>query len=200
MRQLRMVLPREPAVSAEERSSEICKEGRYTMKHNGMHVLNFRVPALVERELCYLRGTQFLGRLVALCFLPYAGLIAADEIDHQAYQFNEIDATFVVVGSGTCPLHRLWLDDSERSGTAVLADPCSQLHRAFGVAVSARSPRCHTFVIDRDGILWLRVSHDFVDGDLDILRKIVGSDQLYSSGRAEGEQRATGFNAACLQS
>jgi hypothetical protein len=55
-------------------------------------------------------------------------------------------------------------------------------------------------VIDRDGILWLRVSHDFVDGDLDILRKIVGSDQLYSSGRAEGEQRATGFNAACLQS
>jgi len=149
------------------------KRGERSMKQNGMQVLNFHVPALVERELIYLRGTRFLGQLVALCFLPYAGLIAADEIDYQARQFEKIGGTLVLVGSGACPLHRLWIDEAESPRAAVLADPCGQLHRLFGVAVSDRSPRCHTLVIDREGTLRLRVTHDFVDGDLETLRGIM---------------------------
>ena len=34
--------------------------------------------------------------------------------------------------------------------------------------------RCHTFLIDRKGILRLRVTHDFVDRDMETLCKIVG--------------------------
>ena len=38
------------------------------MKQNGMYALDFKVPALDGGPLIYLRGAQFLGRLVALCF------------------------------------------------------------------------------------------------------------------------------------
>ncbi len=54
------------------------------MKRNGMHALDFHGPALVEGHLTYLRGTRYVNRVVALCFLPYVGLLSADEIDRHA--------------------------------------------------------------------------------------------------------------------
>jgi hypothetical protein len=37
-----------------------------------------------------LRGKQFMGRLVALCFLPHAALLASEEIDHQGQGFQAV--------------------------------------------------------------------------------------------------------------
>ena len=67
------------------------------MKRNGMHALDFHGPALVEGHLTYLRGTQYVNRVVALCFLPYVGLLSADEIDLHAARFEEVGATLLIV-------------------------------------------------------------------------------------------------------
>ena len=144
------------------------------MKRNGMHALDFHGPALVEGRLTYLRGTRYMNRVVALCFLPYVGLLSADEIDRHAARFEEVGATLLIVSSGVRPLDRLWIGQPVKPNTPVLSDLCGRLHRSFGVAAAERSVRCHTFMIDRKGILRLRVTHDFVDRDLETLRKIIG--------------------------
>ena len=143
------------------------------MKCNGMGVLDFHTPALVRRQFTYLSGRQFIGQLVALCFLPYAGLVAAHRLDHYGRQFQQIDTTLLIAISGPRPFHRLWISPTEKPSTTLLADPCGRLHRRFGVGSIEAAPHCRTFVIDQDGILRLRVTHDFVDGDLDALRNIL---------------------------
>jgi alkyl hydroperoxide reductase subunit AhpC len=143
------------------------------MKRNGMYVLHFNVPAIVGRQLIYLRGKQFLGRVTALCFLPYAGLLSTEEIDNHAEQFEAVDTTLVIVSSGARPLHRLWADEPAQPRTAVLGDLCGRLHRLFGVKMSESSAWCHTFIIDGEGILRLRLTHHFVERDLDRLRQMM---------------------------
>jgi alkyl hydroperoxide reductase subunit AhpC len=149
------------------------------MKRNGMHALDFHGPALVEGHLTYLRGTHYVNRVVALCFLPYVGLLSADEIDPHAARFEAVGATLLIVSSVARPLDRLWIGQPVKPNTPVLADLFGRLHRLFGVAAAERSARCHTFMIDQKGILRLRVTHDFVDRDLETLRKIVGLTDIH---------------------
>ena len=170
------------------------------MKRNGTYALNFHAPALVGRQLTYLHGQQFAGRYVALCFLPYAGVLSAEIIDGHSEQFDRVDATLLIVGSGPGPLHRLWTDQSEKPWTPVLVDPCGRLHRSFGVAVTEFPGRCHTFVIDRVGILRLRVSHDFVNGDMEALRKIVGLTQPRTIDPSGIGKVIASVKSECLQS
>ena len=144
------------------------------MKRNGMRALDFHGPALVERDLTYLRGTQYANRVVALYFLPYVGLLSAHEIDRHAVRFDEVGATLLIVSAGARPLHRLWNRQPDKPNTPILTDLCGRLRRSFGVVVTEPSARCPTFMIDQKGILRLRVAHDFVERDLEALRKIVG--------------------------
>jgi peroxiredoxin len=147
------------------------------MKRNGMYALDFNAPAVDGGQLIYLRGKHLMGRLVVLCFLPDAGL-RADEIDHHTQRFQKVDATLVIVSSGVRPLHRLWVDPPAQPSTIVLADPCGRLRRLFGVRSSEIPPRCQTFVIDREGTLRLRLTHDFVGHDLETLRTMIGSSNM----------------------
>ncbi len=144
------------------------------MKRYGMHALDFHGPALVEGALTYLRGARYAKQVVALCFLPYPGIVPAVMIDEQAQGFHDVDATLLIVASGARPLHRLWTAQA-RPRTAVLADFGGRLHRAFGVAAMELAQRCHTCVIDRSGRLRLRVSHDFIERDLAVLRDVIGT-------------------------
>jgi alkyl hydroperoxide reductase subunit AhpC len=144
------------------------------MKRNGMYALNFHGPAMVEGNLTYLRGTQYVNRVVTLCFLPYVDLLSAGEIDRHAARFEEVGAKLLIVSSGVRPSHRLWTGQLDKPNTPVMADLSGRLHRSFGVAETGRSVRCHTFMIDRKGVLRLCVTHDFVDSDLETLRKIIG--------------------------
>jgi len=98
------------------------------MKRNSVYALDFQAPALMGEQLTYLRGRQFMGHVVVLCFLPYAGLLSVGAMDRHAARFLEIDATLLIVSSGGRPLHRLWIDQSPPS-IPVLADPCGRLHR-----------------------------------------------------------------------
>ena len=75
-----------------------------------MYVLDFQAPALVGRQLTYVRTTQFAGQLVALCFLPYAGIVAIETFDHQAERFQRIDATLLIVSSSARLFHRMWAE------------------------------------------------------------------------------------------
>ena len=82
------------------------------MKWNSVYALDFQAPALMGEQLTYLRGRQFMGHVVVLCFLPYAGLLSVEAMDRHAARFLEIDATLLIVSSGGRPLHRLWIDES----------------------------------------------------------------------------------------
>jgi alkyl hydroperoxide reductase subunit AhpC len=128
-----------------------------------------------------------MNRVVALCFLPYVGLLSADEINRHAARFEEVGATLLIVSSGVRPLDRLWIEQPVKPNTPVLADLCGRLHRSFGVAAAERSARCHTFMIDRKGMLRLRITHDFVDRDLKTLHKIVGLTDIHRAAESDHE-------------
>ncbi len=168
------------------------------MKRHGMRALDFQGPALVGGALTYLHGTRYVGRVVALCFLPSAGQVRAALINRHAERFHEVDVALVMVASGARPLHRLWIGQRDKPLTPVLADPCGRLHWSFGVAVAGPAQRCHTFVIDRTGILRLRVSHDFVELDLAVLRGIVGSSHPLAASRLERDEAPAETRGACL--
>lgn len=139
------------------------------MKRNGMYALDFHGPALVGGRLTYLRGSQFANRVVALCFLPPGRRVSAERIDRQAHQFGEIGADLVLVTAGAQALHRWWPGERGQPVTPILADICGRLHRSFGVPLNEPVQRCQTFVIDRAGILRLRVNHDFIWQDFTVL-------------------------------
>ena len=149
------------------------------MKHIGTQVLNFRVPALVDRQITYLHGQQFLGQFVALCFVLDAQYLSPALIEYAAAQFQRVGATLIMVGSTRRPLHRLRIDQTHTVCVPVLADPCGRLHRTFGVAHHKSAERCRTFMIDTDGILWLRISHAFAEHDLVTIRRIIEAVQQH---------------------
>ena len=151
------------------------------MKRQGMRALDFRAPALMGGELTYLRGTRYVNRVVALCFLPAARFVSAEMIERHTQRFEELNATLLIVDSGAHPLHRWWTDEREKPSTRVLTDLCGRLHRYFGVVDAEPLQRCHTFIIDRTGILRLRVSHDFVEHDMTVLRGLILSSQSHGT-------------------
>lgn len=165
------------------------------MKRNGAHTLTFSGPALVKGEPTYLDSACYADRVVALCFLPYIGLVSTDMIDRQAERFRKIEAALVIVASGARPLHRVWIGHGAKPLTPVLADPCGRLHRTFGVAVADPARRCHTFVIDRTGVLRLRVSHDFMEHDLSVLQELIRASQCTVAGECVSDVEA---RTSCL--
>lgn len=168
------------------------------MKRNGTRALNFQGPALVEGELTYLHAARYADRVVALCFLPYIGLVSAEMIDRQAERFQGIEAALVIVASGARPLHRVWIGHREKPLAPVLADPCGRLHRLFGVAVADPARRCHTFVIDRTGVLRLRVSHDFMEHDLTVLRELIHASQRVAASEQADAAGVRASGVSCL--
>lgn len=150
-------------------------------------------PALVEGALTYLRGVRYAERAVALCFLPYPGLLPVEMIDRQAREFDEIDTALLIVASGARPLHRLWAARGDKPRAPVLGDVGGRLHRALRVAIVEPALRCHTIVVDRTGVLRLRVSHDFVEHDLAVLRETIDAAHRFA---ADADSPRTG--AACL--
>ena len=156
------------------------------MKRNGMYALNFNAPALDGGEFTYLRGKHLMGRLVALCFLPCADILTVVEIDRHSQRFHKSGVTLIIVGSGEQPLHRFWTNRRGQPSAIILVDPCRRLHRLFGVRLSEASPVCRTFLIDRNGILRLHLTHDFIHRDLEILSNMIGTSNLHMSEMSEG--------------
>lgn len=160
------------------------------MKRDGRNMLDFCVPALVERQLSYLCGTRYLGQVVAICFVPSVGLIPAESLDRQAGRFQESDTALLIVSPRGLPLHRLWSPHSVKPWTPVLADPCGRLHRSFGVAATEASPRCHTFLVQRDGTVRSALTHDCSDSGLENLREIVVRSRLQATDAVINEERS----------
>lgn len=169
------------------------------MKRHGIYALDFRGPALVEGALTYLRAQQYAGQVVALCFVPYAGLLLPDMIDRCARRFQEVAASLLLVVSGARPLHRLWLEDACPPRTPVLADPCGRLHRAFGVGVEEPDRRCRTFVLDQSGIVRLRISHDFLEHDLGMVWELIEGSQQADGSEGSGERRQPLAGISCVR-
>lgn len=152
------------------------------MQHIGKPAPSFRAPALVAGTLTYLDSTQFTGRWMALCFLPYVGIVKPDFLDHQADNLDRIDTTLLIVSSGTRPLHRVWLDHPTSRRTPLLYDPLSRLHWSFGVPPAQIPVRCQTFLIDRAGLLHFHLIHNFTERGLSALQEIVTFSQSQDTG------------------
>lgn len=143
------------------------------MTRIGNPLPGFRAPALIDGRLAYLDSTQYAGRWMALCFLPYVGIVKPDFIDRQATDLDRLDTTLLIVSSGTRPLHRVWLDRQQPPRTPLLYDPLSRLHRTFGVAPARIPVRCQTFLIDGAGILRFHLIHDFTERGLAALEEML---------------------------
>lgn len=143
------------------------------MRRIGERAPRFRVPVLMNGTLVYMDSARFQGRWVALCFLPYVGLVETAFLDHQAERFAQIDTALFIVNSGTRPLHRLWIGGTAKPRILLLTDPLDRLHRSFGIAATHRPARCQTVLIDREGILRFHLIHDFNDRGLDALQEVV---------------------------
>ncbi|MGQ0810263.1 MAG: hypothetical protein ACT4OO_03445 [Nitrospiraceae bacterium] len=143
------------------------------MKRIGSSLLSFRAPALVAGTVTYLGSTQFSGRWMALCFLPYAGIVEPDFVDRQADHLDLIDTTLLIVSSGIRPLHRVWIERPTRPRTPLLYDPLGRLHRTFGVAPARLPVRCQTFLVDRASVLRFHLVHDFTERGMSALHEIV---------------------------
>ena len=167
------------------------------MNRNGMPISKFHGPALVGGVLAYFRGMRYVNKVVALCFLPYAGRLSGHMIDRQAQRFEDVDAALLIVASGPVPLHQLWVGQRDKPATPILADPCGRLHRSFAVAVQEPAQQCQTFVIDRTGVVRLRVSHDFVEHDLATLLEVIGSPQSRVTHGLMSQSDALDLGTAC---
>lgn len=170
--------------------SESFSKGRDTMKQIRLRATDLSGPALVEGGLAYLCGASYVKQTVALCFLPSEGHLLGETIDQQAQGFRDIDVALLIVAAAANPLHRLWMGREDKPRTSVLADVGGRLRRAFRVSGVGTLSRCHTIVIDQTGVLRLRISHDFVEHDLAMLRKIIEASQRFAC--------ADSSTAACL--
>jgi alkyl hydroperoxide reductase subunit AhpC len=147
---------------------------------------------LIEGRLVLLDSTQFAGRMVALCFLPYVSIVDPDFLDRQADDLDGIGTTLLIVSSGTRPLHRVWMDRQAKPCTPLLYDPLRRLHRAFGVPPVRMPVRCQTFLIDCWGFLRFHVIHDFTDRGLTLLQETLTRIRERISGHttADGDSRS----------
>ena len=152
------------------------------MQHIGKPAPSFLAPTLVAGTLTYLDSTQFAGRWMALCFLPYMGIVKPNFLDHQTDNLDRIDTTLLIVSSGTRPLHRVWLDHPTTPRTPLLYDPLSRLHWSFDAPPAQIPVRCQTFLIDRAGLLRFHLIHDFTDRGLSALQEIVTLSQSQDTG------------------
>ncbi|THI84814.1 MAG: hypothetical protein CAF41_011185 [Nitrospira sp. CG24A] len=164
------------------------------MRHIGKPVPIFRTPALVDGQLTYFGPAQFIGRWIAVYFLPYAGIVKPNFLGHDADCLDQIDTTLLFVSSGTNPLHRIWLEHPTTSRTPLLYDPLSRRCRAFRVGLTQTPVRCQTFLIDCAGLLRFHLTQDFTDRGLAALQEILTLKQLHDSGKepaARWEHHAT---------
>lgn len=65
------------------------------MRHIGKPVPIFRTPALVDGQLTYFGPAQFIGRWIAVYFLPYAGIVKPNFLGHDADCPDQIDTTLL---------------------------------------------------------------------------------------------------------
>jgi len=143
------------------------------MQYIGKPAPIFRAPALVDGQFTYLGSMQFIGRWIAVCFLPYVGIVKPDFLDHHAAHLDQINTTHLIVSSGTRPLHRIWLDCPTTLNAPLLYGPLSRLHHTFRVALTQTPVRCQTFLINRVGLLRFHLIHDLTDYGLCALQEIV---------------------------
>jgi alkyl hydroperoxide reductase subunit AhpC len=124
------------------------------------HAPQVRVPALVDGTLTYLDCARFRGLGVALSFLPAIGPLERSMLEYHASSFEREKAVFLgVVPESTFivgPWHRVvW-----PKRLVLLSDPLGRLSKSYGVPRTLPSGRCHSFVIDHEGILRYRLVHD----------------------------------------
>ena len=169
-----------------------------TYEANRRPLAQFRTPALVDVRLTYLSSIQFIGHWIAVCFLPYVGIVKPNFLDRQADHLDRIDTTLLIVSSGTRPLHRLWFDRPTTPRTPLLYDPLNRLHRAFGVTPSQIQVRCQTFLIDRAGLLRFHLVHDFTDRGLAALQEILTMSQSQDSERVTATRSEQDANYEAL--
>jgi len=120
----------------------------------------FRVPALVKGEVFYLGSNSFGDHPIALCFLPTLGMVECAVLERQASTFEREKTNFLGVVSEAFFFSGPWQHVIWPQGLTLLSDPLGRLARAYNVRSNQGHGRCHSFVIDPEGILRYHLVHD----------------------------------------
>ncbi|WP_447977670.1 hypothetical protein [Candidatus Nitrospira bockiana] len=134
-----------------------------------------RIPALAGGTLRYVALHEFRHRWVLLCFLPQLTLADALRIAGQAGfgPSAESSADLIAVGDDGALLTEDWAHHAALRDLVLGADPIGRLHRAFGVAWGTAPRRCHSFVIDPEGMLQFFMVHELRGHGLGTLAEIL---------------------------
>jgi alkyl hydroperoxide reductase subunit AhpC len=124
------------------------------------HAPQVRGPALVDGTLTYLDSARFRGLGVALSFLPAIGPRERSMLEYHASAFEREKAVFLGVVPESTFLWGPWQRVVWPKRFVLLSDPLGRLCKSYGVPRTLPSGRCHSFVIDHEGILRYHLVHD----------------------------------------
>jgi alkyl hydroperoxide reductase subunit AhpC len=100
------------------------------------------------------------GQCIALCFMPPLGLLEWAVLERQVPTFGAQKAVFVGVVSEQSFFFGPWQRRFWPEGLTLLSDPLGRLSRQYGVPRRFETPRCHSFLIDAEGLLRYHLVHD----------------------------------------
>jgi alkyl hydroperoxide reductase subunit AhpC len=157
-----------------------------------------RVPALMDGTLTYLSTADLHTGCVALCFLPRFGDQQWLMLERRAAGFQAQDSALVGVISEDLILSGPWHRKVWPCGLTLVCDPLGRLARSYGLIGRHAVTRCHSFVIDPQGILRYHLVHDLTDSGFRALLEMVsfepdtGIQGVTSRQAAYGVQKSVG--------
>jgi alkyl hydroperoxide reductase subunit AhpC len=149
-----------------------------------------RVPALMGGTLSYLSTADLHSGSVALCFLPLFGDLQWLMLERSTAEFQAQDSALVGVISEEVILSRPWHRKLWPAGLTLVSDPLMRLARSYGLICHQAVTRCHSFVIDPQGIVRYHLVHDLNDSGFRAVLEMASCDP------DSGIQRVTKRHAA----
>lgn len=143
------------------------------MIHVGHTVPGIRVPALIEGGLTYLEFPPPGGLWSALCFPATMGLIESIFLDRQIEEFGREDTTLFAVVPHARGFLDSWYGQVGKLRVRLMTDPLRRLRKVYGLTPADPYGRCQSLLIDPNGALRFRLTHDLNGRGLSALREII---------------------------
>lgn len=148
----------------------------------------FRSPALVDGQLTYVDLARFRTRWAVLCFVHRLELLEAVFLDRHVDGFLKQGLALLAVSPKPEPLHEGWITQFGRLRVPILADPLRRLHRRYRIVATEASPRCHTFLIDPDGLLHFHLVHDLNGRGMSAILETPRANRTQEAQRSSADQ------------
>jgi alkyl hydroperoxide reductase subunit AhpC len=146
----------------------------------------------VDGTLTYLDCARFRGLGVALSFLPAIGPLERSMLEYHASSFEREKAVFLGVVPESTFIWGPWQRVIWPKRFVLLSDPLGRLSKSYGVPRTLPSGRCHSFVIDPDGILRYHLVHDLNGRAMSALLEVLKACRTPERPATSAREAATG--------